>query len=56
METNNMPNTPNFAILKDIITRLQDLLKEAGLKQTEMSEDRDFIIQEQLDDLEYYIK
>ena len=52
----NMAEIQSFQLLKQKIAELQNLLLNAMMKNSEISDDRDFIIQEQLDSLDYYIK
>lgn len=51
-----MRDIQNFEILRQKISELQDLLSNAMMTDNEISEDTNFLIQEQLDTLEYYIK
>lgn len=43
-----MSDIQNFQLLKQKISELKNLLLNAMMKNSEMSDDRDFIIQEQL--------
>lgn len=51
-----MSDFKNFPVLKEKISELENLLANAMMKNSEMSEDNDNMIRNQLDDKGYYIK